>query len=263
MANERLKILSEKALNTPELPGVYIMRDAKKQIIYIGKAKILKNRVSQYFREGERHEPKVQKMVDNVFDFDYVVCTSEFEALILECSLIKQNQPKYNILLKDDKGYHYIKITTGSWPRITAEKQKTDDNAQYLGPYNSGFAGQQPSVCGIKIVGIFSDLYDTSLTIALRIEIIRISADLLLSGNSPAVFEVIHTGGIFLPSILDSCLYGCSSPLRQAGYGSCGRRGDHKTGSQAEGRNHFFDCHGSSPLLLVSSIIHLARKFYD
>lgn len=140
MANERLKILSEKALNTPELPGVYIMRDAKKQIIYIGKAKILKNRVSQYFREGERHEPKVQKMVDNVFDFDYVVCTSEFEALILECSLIKQNQPKYNILLKDDKGYHYIKITTGSWPRITAEKQKTDDNAQYLGPYNSGFA---------------------------------------------------------------------------------------------------------------------------
>ena len=140
MANERLKILSEKALNTPELPGVYIMRDAKKQIIYIGKAKLLKNRVSQYFREGERHEPKVQKMVDNVFDFDYVVCTSEFEALILECSLIKQNQPKYNILLKDDKGYHYIKITTGPWPRITAEKQKTDDNAQYLGPYNSGFA---------------------------------------------------------------------------------------------------------------------------
>ena len=133
MANERLKILSEKALNTPELPGVYIMRDAKKQIIYIGKAKILKNRVSQYFREGERHEPKVQKMVDNVFDFDYVVCTSEFEALILECSLIKQNQPKYNILLKDDKGYHYIKITSGPWPRITAEKQKIDDNAQYLG----------------------------------------------------------------------------------------------------------------------------------
>ena len=90
---------------------LYIMKNDKGDIIYIGKAKVLKNRVSQYFGLGNQHTAKVRKMVSNVEDFEYILCDSEFEAFILESSLIKQHQPKYNILLKDDKGYNYIKIT--------------------------------------------------------------------------------------------------------------------------------------------------------
>ncbi len=137
--NERLDILSKKALSLPLFPGVYIMHDKSGKIIYVGKAKKLKNRVSQYFRAGADHLPKVQKMVDNVYDFEYIVCTTEFEALVLEASLIKQNMPKYNILLKDDKGYHYIKITKPPFRRITSEVQKINDGATYLGPFTSGF----------------------------------------------------------------------------------------------------------------------------
>ena len=108
---ERLKRLRDKANALPLLPGVYIMRNKEGKIIYIGKAKALKNRVVQYFRSGNSHAEKVRRMVENVEDFDYIICDSEFEALILECSLIKQHSPKYNILLKDDKGYHYIHIS--------------------------------------------------------------------------------------------------------------------------------------------------------
>ena len=89
------------------------MKNKSGKIIYIGKAKKLKNRVSQYFGSQNRHSTKVRKMVENVDDFDYILTDTEFEALVLECSLIKQNMPKYNILLKDDKGYSYIKITRG------------------------------------------------------------------------------------------------------------------------------------------------------
>ena len=144
MPNKNLKKLSQKALSLPLSPGVYIMKGEGAKIIYIGKARVLKNRVSQYFREaGHPDYPKVQQMVDRVVDFDFIVCSSEFEALILEASLIKQHSPKYNILLKDDKGYHYIKITKGKWPTITAEKQMLDDGAEYLGPYNSGMVTGQ------------------------------------------------------------------------------------------------------------------------
>ena len=131
--------LKEKALSLPYAPGVYIMRDKSGKIIYIGKAKALKNRVVQYFRSPEKHTEKVRRMVENVEDFDYIICDSEFEALILECSLIKQNNPKYNILLKDDKGYHYIHISDEKWPRITAQKQLMD-TGENIGPYYSGYA---------------------------------------------------------------------------------------------------------------------------
>ena len=137
--NPRLDVLSKKALALPLLPGVYIMHDKSGRIIYVGKAKKLKNRVSQYFRAGADHLPKVQKMVDGVYDFEYIVCTTEFEALVLEASLIKQNMPKYNILLKDDKGYHYIKITKPPFSRITSEVQKQNDGSTYLGPFTSGY----------------------------------------------------------------------------------------------------------------------------
>ena len=106
--NPMLKQLREKAMKLPLSPGVYIMKNKDNEIIYIGKAKKLKNRVSQYFGSQNGHGTKVRKMVENVRDFDYILTDSEFEALVLECSLIKQNMPKYNILLKDDKGYSYI-----------------------------------------------------------------------------------------------------------------------------------------------------------
>ena len=135
--NEKIKLLLKKALSLPSNPGVYIMKDKKQNIIYIGKAKNLKNRVSQYFGSQKNHLEKVQQMVLHVNNFEYIITDSEFEALVLECSLIKQHQPKYNILLKDDKGYHYIKITNENWPRISEVKQKNDPDAKYLGPYTS------------------------------------------------------------------------------------------------------------------------------
>ncbi len=137
-----LKELKQKANNLPLKPGVYIMKDKASKIIYIGKAKALKNRVTQYFGAGNQHTQKVRKMVENVDDFEYIICDSEFEALILENSLIKQNQPKYNILLKDDKGYFYIKITDEKWKKITTSKQ-LDKDGEYIGPYNSGFVVNQ------------------------------------------------------------------------------------------------------------------------
>ncbi|MEE0859782.1 MAG: excinuclease ABC subunit UvrC [Acutalibacteraceae bacterium] len=136
---DKIKELRAKAMSLPLSPGVYIMRDKNKKIIYIGKAKMLKNRVSQYFGSHTNHTPKVIKMVENVDTFDYIVTDSEFEALVLECSLIKQNSPHYNILLKDDKGYNYIKITNEQWPRIKAVNKIEKDNAQYIGPYMSGY----------------------------------------------------------------------------------------------------------------------------
>ncbi len=137
--DERLRRLKDKANKLPLTPGVYIMKNKGGEIIYIGKAKALKNRVSQYFGSQEKHLTKVRKMVSNVEDFDYILTDSEFEALVLECSLIKQNMPKYNILLKDDKGFSYIKITRG-WRNIFPVLQKDDDNADYLGPYTAGFS---------------------------------------------------------------------------------------------------------------------------
>ena len=130
-------------MRLPLTPGVYIMKDKKGKIIYIGKAKALKNRVSQYFGSQERHAVKVRRMVEHVANFDYILTDSEFEALVLECSLIKQHQPKYNILLKDDKGYHYIRVTAGNWPVISAAMQKLDDGAQYIGPFTSSFTVKQ------------------------------------------------------------------------------------------------------------------------
>lgn len=134
------KELRRKAMALPLQPGVYIMKNRDKKIIYIGKAKKLKNRVSSYFGSHSNHSLKVIKMVENVDDFDYIIVDTEFEALVLECSLIKQHMPKYNILLKDDKGYNYIKITKGEFPRISECKRMDDDGAEYVGPYISSFS---------------------------------------------------------------------------------------------------------------------------
>ena len=135
--------LYKKACMLPLLPGVYIIRDKTDTIIYIGKAKRLRIRVSQYFREGVPHDNKVSQMIAHADAFDVIVCQSEFEALVLEASQIKAHTPKYNILLKDDKGYSYIKITKEEWPRLSFVLQKEDDGAEYLGPYTSSFAARQ------------------------------------------------------------------------------------------------------------------------
>jgi excinuclease ABC subunit C len=127
----------------PLLPGVYIIRDKADEIIYIGKAKRLRIRVSQYFREGVPHDNKVSQMIAHAYAFDVIVCQSEFEALVLEASQIKAHTPKYNILLKDDKGYSYIKITKEEWPRLSFALQKEEDDAEYIGPYTSSFAARQ------------------------------------------------------------------------------------------------------------------------
>ena len=134
------KELRKKAMALPLNPGVYIMKNKDKKIIYIGKAKALKNRVSSYFGSHSNHSIKVIKMVENVDDFDYILCDTEFEALVLECSLIKQHMPKYNILLKDDKGYNYIKVTKGDFPQIRECYRMDDENADYIGPFISGFS---------------------------------------------------------------------------------------------------------------------------
>lgn len=145
------KELRKKAMALPLQPGVYIMKNKDKKIIYIGKAKKLKNRVSSYFGSHSNHSLKVIRMVENVCDFDYILCDSEFEALVLECSLIKQHQPKYNILLKDDKGYNYIKITKEEFPKIKECKQLADDGATYIGPYTSNFSVKQAVEETLKI----------------------------------------------------------------------------------------------------------------
>ena len=137
--NPKLSELRKKAMALPLLPGVYIMHDKSGKIIYIGKAKALKNRVSQYFGSQNNHAEKVRRMVDNIDDFEYIITDSEFEALILECSLIKQHTPKYNILLKDDKGYSYIRVSKGDWAKISYVLQKKDDGAEYIGPYKSSY----------------------------------------------------------------------------------------------------------------------------
>ena len=130
--------LKEKALSLPLQPGVYIMRDKNDKVIYVGKAKKLKNRVSQYFQNTANHTPKTRLMVSHIDHFDVIVAASEFEALVLECSLIKRHMPKYNILLKDDKGYPYLRLDMRDiYPRITMVSKISDDGAGYYGPYGS------------------------------------------------------------------------------------------------------------------------------
>ncbi len=130
--------LKDKALSLPYAPGVYIMRDKTDKVIYVGKAKKLKNRVSQYFQDTASHTPKTRIMVSKIDHFDVIVAASEFEALVLECSLIKRYLPKYNILLKDGKGYPYLRLNMKeAYPRITMVSKLSNDGAGYYGPYGS------------------------------------------------------------------------------------------------------------------------------
>ncbi len=135
--------LKEKAHSLPLKPGVYIMQDARNEVIYVGKAKALKNRVSQYFQDSAAHTEKTRAMVSQIDHFDVIVADSEFEALVLECSLIKRHQPRYNILLKDDKGYPYVRLTVREpYPRFSLAGRAAEDGARYFGPYGSRHSTQ-------------------------------------------------------------------------------------------------------------------------
>lgn len=140
---ERLEYLREKSNKLPLCPGVYQMKDKSGKIIYIGKAKLLKNRVTSYFHNVEAHNPKTYKLVSLIHDFDFIVTDTELDALVLEASLIKLHSPKYNILLKDDKGFSYIRITGGAYPRIEHSFKNDDPFSSYIGPYTSGYTVKQ------------------------------------------------------------------------------------------------------------------------
>ncbi len=124
----------------PQKSGVYLMKDEKEQIIYVGKAVNLKNRVRQYFQNNRNHTPKVQTMVQHIKEFEYIITDNELEALLLECNLIKKHKPFYNILLKDGKTYPYIKITNEAYPRVFITRSVEKDKAKYFGPITDGFA---------------------------------------------------------------------------------------------------------------------------
>ena len=122
----------------PDKPGVYLMKDSLGEIIYVGKAKIHKNRVRQYFQNSKNHSEKVKAMVKNISEFEYIVTDSEMEALILECNLIKKYSPRYNILLKDVKTYPFIKITIKEdYPRLFISRKFVRDGSKYFGPYTN------------------------------------------------------------------------------------------------------------------------------
>lgn len=135
--------LRKKANELPLLPGVYLMMDKSGQVIYVGKAKKLKNRVSQYFQDSAAHSVKTRQMVSQVDHFDTIFVTSEFEALVLENSLIKRHMPRYNILLKDDKGYPLVRLSRGRYPKFTLVNRPANDGAKYFGPFGGRYETRQ------------------------------------------------------------------------------------------------------------------------
>ncbi|WP_419046283.1 excinuclease ABC subunit UvrC [Dysosmobacter sp.] len=135
--------LREKANDLPLQPGVYLMMDKTGKVIYVGKAKKLKNRVSQYFQDSAAHSVKTRQMVSQVNHFDTIFVTSEFEALVLENSLIKRHMPRYNILLKDDKGYPLVRLSRGRYPKFTLVNRPANDGAKYFGPFGGRYETRQ------------------------------------------------------------------------------------------------------------------------
>ncbi|MBC7798827.1 MAG: excinuclease ABC subunit C, partial [Pyrinomonadaceae bacterium] len=127
--------LQEKLKNLPDAPGVYIHKDEGGKIIYVGKAKVLKNRVRQYFHSSKNHDAKTRELVKRIADFEYIVVDNEVEALVLESNLIKKHKPRYNILLKDDKQYPHIKITNEPFPKVVITRKLYKDGANYYGPF--------------------------------------------------------------------------------------------------------------------------------
>ena len=170
--------LKEKAHALPLKPGVYIMQDKHNVVIYVGKAKALKNRVSQYFADLASHTEKTRAMVSQIDHFDVIVADSEFEALVLESSLIKRHQPHYNILLKDDKGYPYIRLTVNEdYPRFSLANKAADDGARYFGPYKGATAVREVH----EETGILGEVVESIATI-----------DYWFTGTNQRVHKLVH-----------------------------------------------------------------------
>ena len=140
----RKRKLSEKVQEKlgllPGQPGCYIYKDDEGHVLYVGKAVSLKNRVRSYFQDSARHGPRIERLVGKVRDIEWIVVDSEVEALVLECNLIKQHRPPYNVRLRDDKTYPYITITDETFPRVLFTRRVRRDKAKYFGPYTSAFA---------------------------------------------------------------------------------------------------------------------------
>ena len=136
--------IQEELKKLPGKPGVYLMHDEKDEIIYVGKAISLKNRVRQYFQSSRNKGPKIEQMVTKIARFEYIITDSELEALVLECNLIKEHRPKYNTMLKDDKTYPYIKVTVQEdYPRIFITRRMEKDKAKYYGPFTDVLAAKE------------------------------------------------------------------------------------------------------------------------
>lgn len=141
MTNARVpEQVAEKLKKLPAKPGCYIYRDAKGEVLYVGKALVLKNRVRSYFQESTRHDNRIARMVHRVADLEWIVVDTELEALILECNLIKRYRPPFNVLMRDDKSYPYIKVTRENFPRLLFTRKVLKDGAKYFGPYSSAYA---------------------------------------------------------------------------------------------------------------------------
>ena len=150
--------LLEKANSLPLAPGVYLMHDKDGAVIYVGKAKKLKNRVSQYFQAGRGHNLKTQTMVSLVDTFDTIIVGSEFEALVLENALIKQYMPRYNILLKDDKGYPFVRLSREAYRRFSLVSRVADDGARYFGPYGGRLETIRFRYAGLSLEAVLDRL---------------------------------------------------------------------------------------------------------
>jgi len=134
-------VIEEELKKLPTCPGVYLHKDSLGEVIYVGKAVNLRNRVRSYFRKTSQADPKVRALVSNIAEFEYIRCATEMEALVLECNLIKKYMPRYNILLKDDKSYPYIEVTTNeAYPRVFSTRRLIRDGNRYFGPYTDGTA---------------------------------------------------------------------------------------------------------------------------
>ena len=136
----RMFDIKENLKKLPDCPGVYMHKDSLGNVIYVGKAISLRNRVRQYFQSSRHMDPKVRSMVSQIAEFEFITVDSEMEALILECNLIKKHRPKYNVLLRDDKTYPYIKVTNEEWPRVMKTRIVRKDGGHYFGPYSDAGA---------------------------------------------------------------------------------------------------------------------------
>ena len=145
--------IGEELKKLPKTPGVYMHKDSLGEVIYVGKAINLRNRVSSYFRKTSQADPKVRAMVSNIAEFEYISCATEMEALLLECNLIKKYMPRYNILLKDDKSYPFIEVTTNEvYPRVISTRRLRRDGNRYFGPYSDAGAVR-------RILGMIDEMY--------------------------------------------------------------------------------------------------------